>query len=38
MLVQTVLVIQFHLLSVQIEWMTLIRILMTTTQVEKQKS
>ena len=30
--------IQMHLLSVQIEWMTFIRILMTTTQAEKEKT
>ena len=28
---------QMHLLSVQIEWMTFIRILMTTTQAKKEK-
>ena len=30
--------IQMHLLSVQIEWMTFIRILMITTQANKEKS
>ena len=30
------LMVQMHLLSVQIEWMTIIRILMTTTQADKK--
>ena len=33
-----IVMIQMHLLSVQIRWMTFIRILMTTTQAEKEKS
>ena len=33
-----IVMIQTHLLSVQIRWMTFIRILMTTTQAEKEKS
>ena len=32
-----ILVIQMHLLSVQIQWMTFLRILMTTTQTGKEK-
>ena len=34
---QTILMIHMHLLNVQIEWMTFIRILMTTIQAEKEK-
>ena len=34
---QTILMIQMHLLSVRIEWMTFIRILMTVTQAENEK-
>ena len=34
---QNILVIQMHLLSVQIQWMTFMRILMTTTQTGKEK-
>ena len=37
MLEQTILMIQMHLLSVQIEWMTFIGILMTTIEAEKEK-
>ena len=37
MLEQTILSIQMHLLSVQIRWMTFIRILMITTQTENKK-
>ena len=37
MLEQTILMIQIHFLSVELEWMTFIRILMTTTQVDKEK-
>ena len=33
---QNISVIQIHLLSVQIQWMTFIRILMTTTQASKE--
>ena len=36
MLEQTILIIQIHLLCFQIEWMTFIRILMITTQGEKE--
>ena len=38
MLQQTILMIQMYLLSVQIEWMTFIKILMTTIQAEKEKN
>ena len=38
MLEQTILKIQMHLFSVLIVWMTFIRILMITTQAEKEKS
>ena len=34
---KNIVMIQMHLLSVQIEWMTFIRILMTTIQAEKEK-
>ena len=34
---QTILTIQTHLLSVQIQWMTFMRILMITTQTGKEK-
>ena len=34
---QTILMIQMYLLSVQIEWMTLIKILMATVQAEEEK-
>ena len=34
---QTILVIQMYLLRVQIEYMTLIKILMTTAQAEEEK-
>ena len=34
---QNISVIQIHLLSVQIQWMTFMRILMTTTQTGKEK-
>ena len=37
MLEQTVLMIQMHLLSVQLRWMTFMRILMITIQAEKEK-
>ena len=37
MLEQNILKIQMHLWSVQIEWMTFISILMTTSQAEKEK-
>ena len=33
-----IVMIQMHLLSIQIEWMTFIRILMITTQANKEKS
>ena len=33
-----IVMIQMHLLSIQIEWMKFIRILMITTQVNKEKS
>ena len=35
MLEQTILMIQMHLFSVQIRWMTFMRIMMITTQAEK---
>ena len=38
MLEQNILEIQMHLLNVQIQWMTFMRILMITTQAEKEKS
>ena len=38
MLEQTILMIQIYLLSVQTQWMTFMRILMTTTQAGKEKS
>ena len=34
---QNIVMIQMHLLSVQIEWMMVVRILMATTQAEKEK-
>ena len=37
MLEQTILMIQTHLLSVQIQWMTFMRILMIITPAEKRK-
>ena len=37
MLVQTILTIQTHSLSVQIRWMMFMRMLMITTQAEKEK-
>ena len=37
MLEQTILMIQMHLLSVQIQWMTFMRILMITIQTDKEK-
>ena len=36
MLEQNISVIQMHLLSVQIQWMTFLRILMITTQTDKK--
>ena len=35
---QNILMIQMHLLSVQILWMAFMKILMTTTQTDKEKS
>ena len=37
MLEQNIVMIQMHLLSVQTEWMTFIKILMITTQAEQEK-